>query len=162
VAALTVTVPAPWAWENTRICVVLKTVTVPGGTEIPPKATVVAPETKPVPVNVTIVPPATDPVLGVTLVTVGGGMTYVKCSPAPEVPAMVVAVTVTVPALWAGDVTLTWVVLMNVTAPVGMVVPPNVTVVAPETNPVPVRVTVVPPVVSPEFGVTLEIVGGGT
>jgi hypothetical protein len=83
----------------------------------------------------------------------------VKRFPAPEVPATVVAVTVTAPALWAGEVTETCVLLTKVTVEAGIVVPPNVTVVAPETNPLPVRVTVVPPLVSPELGVTLVTMG---
>lgn len=85
-----------------------------------------------------------------------------KCEPDGEVPAGVVAFTVTVPAPWAGDVTMIWVVLTKVTVPAPTMVPPKVTVVAPVTNPVPVRVTVVPPAVGPTGGVTLVTVGAAT
>ena len=85
-----------------------------------------------------------------------------KCSPDAEVPPAVVAVTVTVPAPWAGEVTLISVVLTKVTEPAGIIVPPNVTVVAPETKPVPVRVTVVPPAAGPAPGVTLVMVGAAS
>ena len=70
-----------------------------------------------------------------------------------------VAFTVTVPAVCEGEVTLIAVALTKVTEPLGIVVPPNVTVVAPETKPLPVRVTTVPPAVGPAAGVTLVMVG---
>ena len=87
------------------------------------------------------------------------GTWYTKCSPDPEVPPEVVAFTVTVPAAWAGELTLTWEALTKVTEAAGMTVPPTVTVVAPETKPVPVRVSEVPPAVGPALGVTLVMVG---
>ena len=70
------------------------------------------------------------------------------------------AFTVTVPAPWAGEITLISVALTKVTVPFGIVVPPNVTAVAPETKPLPVRVTTVPPAVGPASGVTLVMDGG--
>ena len=78
----------------------------------------------------------------------------------PEVPPAVVAVTVTDPVVWAGELTFILLVLTKVTEPAEMTVPPNVTVVAPETKPLPVRVTVVPPPVGPALGVSLVMVGG--
>ena len=48
-----------------------------------------------------------------------------KCSPEPEVPAAVVAFTVTVPAVCEGEVTLIAVALTKVTEPLGIVVPPE-------------------------------------
>jgi hypothetical protein len=83
----------------------------------------------------------------------------VKRSPAAEVPPAVLAVTVTVPGTWAGEVTRICVLFTKVAVAAGIVVPPNVTVVAPETKSVPVRVTVVPPEVDPEDGATLDTVG---
>ncbi len=160
VVAVTVTVPAVCAGEVTLIWLVLTKVTVPAPIVVPPNVTEVAPEMKPLPVRVTVVPPAVGPAGGETLVMVGAE-TYVKCSPDPEVPPVVVALTVTVAAPWDGEVTLIFVALTKVTEPAGMTVPPNVTVVAPETKLLPVSVTVVPPVAGPFVGVTLVMVGTG-
>jgi hypothetical protein len=74
------------------------------------------------------------------------------------VPCVVVTDTVTEPATWAGDVTVT--LDGDVTCSPVAVVEPNVTLVVP-VRWVPVMVTFVPPVVGPEVGVTEVTVGAG-
>ncbi|GAB3059091.1 hypothetical protein GCM10027053_21230 [Intrasporangium mesophilum] len=73
-----------------------------------------------------------------------------------DVPPGVVTVTGTVPAVPAGEVTVSWVGLVTVrVVPVAV---PNLTLVAP-VRLVPVIVTTVPPVVGPPFGETALTVG---
>ncbi len=67
----TSTAPEAWAAVVTSIWVALTKVTPVAA--VPPKVTV-APLTKFAPVMVTAVPPVSGPLLGVTEVTVGGGM----------------------------------------------------------------------------------------
>ena len=71
---------------------------------------------------------------------------------------MLVTVTSTGPAAWAGLVTVICVSLLTVIAPVAFAVPPNFTVFAPVKF-VPVIVTGVPPVAGPEPGETPVTVG---
>src|SRR5271166_4739192 len=109
---------------------------------------------------VTTVPPWVVPELGLTLVTVGAGVTKVKWS-APElaeVPDGVVTVVSTVPAASAGVVAVIWVDELTVKVVAGLA--PKSTVVAPVKS-VPVIVTTVPPWVVPELGLTLVTVGAG-
>ena len=73
------------------------------------------------------------------------------------VPPVVVTVTLTVPALSAGDVAVQVVVEEHVAAVPAVV--PKVTVAAPTTNPEPVIVTDVPPAVEPEVGLTAVTLG---
>ena len=91
---------------------------------------------------VTAVPPAVDPLFGLTLLTVGGDNVGEPVGQAPALPARLVTVTVTAPALPAGVVAV-MVVLFTTTTFVAAV-PPNVTV-APAAKFVPVIVTAVPP-----------------
>ena len=126
---------------------------VPG---IVPNVTAVAP-VNPVPVTVTSVSPAVDPFFGEIPVTFGGAP-YVNRSAVERalVPPGVATFTFTIPAVWAGEVTLILVLENTV-----MVVPalaPKVTAVAPE-NPAPVMVTSVLPDVAPFVGEMLVTVG---
>ena len=113
---------------------------------VAPKVTAVAP-VNPVPVIVTREPPAVDPLVGKMAVTVGRAG-YVNRSAAERalVPPGAVTLTSTVPAAWAGDLTM---ILVGETTvrfvPAGA---PNRTAVAPE-NPLPVMVTSVFPEVDP-------------
>ena len=66
-------------------------------------------------------------------------------------------VTVTVPAAWAGALTV--ILVVDVTCTVVPAVPPKLTVVDPMTKPVPVRVTLVPAAVLPAEGETAVTVG---
>ena len=71
----TFTAPAEWA-AVVALIVVLPTTVTPVAA-VPPRLTV-APARKPVPVMVTPVPPLEVPVLGVTELTVGGGLNFVN------------------------------------------------------------------------------------
>src|SRR6266852_638029 len=71
----TFTAPAACAGVVAVICVALTTTTFVAAA--PPNVTV-APVAKFVPVMVTAVPPAVGPLLGLTLLTVGAGATYVN------------------------------------------------------------------------------------
>jgi hypothetical protein len=108
---------------------------------------------------VTEVPPAIGPEVGVSPVTVGvAEATKVKV-PAGEVglvPPVLVTVTATGPAAWAGDTAVRLVALVNVTLVAA--VPPKLTVEA-LVKLVPVMVTEVPPAVGPEVGVNPVTVG---
>jgi hypothetical protein len=73
-----------------------------------------------------------------------------------EVPPGVDTVTSTVPALPAGDVTVTEVVLLT-TTPVAVLAPKWTAVAL--VRAVPVIVTLVPPAVDPDVGLTLVTVG---
>lgn len=121
----------------------------------------VAPGTKFVPLTVSVkaAPPAFAE-LGLRLVMVDGGVLMVNVAP-PEVPAVVVTVTLAVPAVAirpAGTAAVSWLALTN---DVVSAVVPHCTV-APETKFVPliVRVKEAPPAVA-ELGLKLAIVGGG-
>jgi hypothetical protein len=81
----------------------------------------------------------------------------VNCS-ALEVPARVVTMTLTVPALPCGLVTVICVAVSAVIVPG---TPPKLTPVAPA-RPVPVSVTTVPPPVGPLVGEIPVSAGGGT
>ena len=134
-------------------------------TEVPavePNITVVAPLTNPVPVRVTTVPPATGPLAGLSEVTAGAAayVNWLAVAVADVPPAVVVAVTLTVPAVPAGAVALIEVADTKVTAVPRLA--PNFTVVAPLTNPVPVRVTTVPPAAGPLAGLSAVTVGAAT
>jgi len=156
VVAVTLTVPAAPAGEVALIEVADTKVTVDAA--VAPNFTVVAPETNPVPVRVTTVPPATGPLVTFSPVTVGAARyVYWFAVALAEVPADVVTVTFTIPAVPAGAVALIDVVETNVTAVPTLA--PNFTVVAPETNPVPVRVTTVPPPAGPLVGLSAVTVG---
>jgi len=72
--------------------------------------------------------------------------------------SLLVTITVTAPAAWAGIVAVIEVLLTTVT-PVAAV-PPKLTV-APERNPVPLIVTGVPPFTVPEAGLIAVTVGAG-
>jgi hypothetical protein len=101
---------------------------------------------------VTEVPPRLDPELGMTLVMVGAGATYVK--PFARVPLCLfgfVTTTLTAPAACGGVLAVIDVLLTTRTLVAAEV--PNFNV-APLTKPVPVMVTAVPPLVGPEVGLT--------
>ncbi|CAB4897848.1 unannotated protein [freshwater metagenome] len=154
VVAVTVAAPATPAGVVALIDVADTNVTaVPA---FAPNFTVVAPDTNPLPVIVTTVPAVTGPLVGLNNVTVGTAR-YVNETAFVEVPLVVVAVTVTAPAVPAGVVAL-----IDVAEVKTMLVPtfaPNFTVVPPDTNPVPVIVTTVPPASGPLLAVTAVTVG---
>ena len=112
---------------------------------VAPKVTAVAP-VNPVPVIVTREPPAVDPLVGKMAVTVGAVYMNRSAAEIALVPPGAVTLTSTVPAAWAGDLTM---ILVGETTvrfvPAGA---PNRTAVAPE-NPLPVMVTSVFPEVDP-------------
>lgn len=122
-----------------------------------PKVTV-APFRKLVPVIVTVVPPLAVPWAGLTPLTVGAGLLYVKAFVFVAEPVAVVTTTLTSPAAWAG---VTAVILVGLVTdrPVAAV-PPTVTLET-FTKLVPVMVIVVPPEINPEAGATVETVGAG-
>jgi hypothetical protein len=72
--------------------------------------------------------------------------------------SLLVTITVTAPAGWAGVIAVIEVLLTTVT-PVAAV-PPKLSV-APERNPVPLMVTGVPPFTVPEVGLSAVTVGAG-
>jgi hypothetical protein len=122
-----------------------------------PKANAEAPVNS-VPVTVTEVPPNTVPVAGLTALTVGAGA-YVNWSAldVTDVPAGVVTVTSTTPALPAGAVAVQICVVEQVTAVAAFA--PNTTVDEPTTNPDPVIVTAVPPATGAPDGATAFTTG---
>ena len=126
---------------------------------VAPNLTAVAP-VNPVPVTVTKVLPAVGPLFGETVVTVGSA-TYVNLSPVTGVlvPPGVVTVTLTMPAAWAGDLTV--ILVLETTIRLEPAVAPNLTAVA-LVNPVPVTVTKVLPVVGPFVGETAVTIGRAT
>jgi hypothetical protein len=107
---------------------------------------------------VTVVPPAVGPPVGEMLVTVGAAK-KVNWSAllVADVPPGVVTVTSTVPAVWAGDVTV-MVVPLPPTVKVVTTVLPKLTAVAP-VKLLPVMVTLVPPAIGPPVGETPVTVG---
>ena len=117
-----------------------------------PKFTLVAP-VKLVPVMVTVVPPGPGPLVGEMPVTVGAAVkVYWSALVVGEVPAALVTVMSTVPAAWAGEVTVSEVEELTMT-PVPAVAP-NLTVVVPLMKFAPVTITVAAPPVGPAFGLT--------
>ena len=124
----------------------------------PPTFTLVAP-VKLVPVMVIEVPPNVVPDVGLTLVMVGTGTTYVNALLLLAVPPAVVTATLLTPAVPAGVLAVTEV--LDTTTMFVAAMPPTVTLVAP-VKLVPVMVMVVAPVVGPEVGLTLTRVGTGT
>ena len=158
VVTVTSTVPVP-AGLVAVIVVPLTTVT-PVAAEVPKFTAVALP--KSVPEMVTDVPPDGGPKLGKIPVTAGATI-YVKWSAddVADVPPAVVTVTSTVPAAWAGLVTVIRVSPFTVMAPVVFAVLPNFTVFAP-VKPVPVMITDVPPVAVPKVGEMLVTVGTAT
>lgn len=86
---------------------------------------------------------------------------YTSAADLVEAPAEVATVTSTLPAAWAGALTVRSDALRKVTVPDGKVVEPNLTV-APLTKFVPATVTVVPPAVEPEDGESPVTVGLGS
>ena len=70
VVTVTSTVPVPAGELTVRLVALTALIEVPG---VEPKSTAVAP-VKPVPVTVTEVPPPAGPLVGLTPVTVGGGL----------------------------------------------------------------------------------------
>ena len=151
---MTSTVPAP-AGEVAVMEVALFTAKLVAA--VAPNFTAVA-AVKLVPVMLTTVPPADGPLLGLTLVTVGGG-TKVNLSAADVVlvPPVVVTVASTVPAPSAGEVAVIEVVLFTVKLVAA--VAPKFTAVTPVKF-VPVIVTTVPPAVGPLVGLIPVTVGG--
>jgi hypothetical protein len=111
-----------------------------------------------VPVIVTVVPPLVVPVAGVKLVIVGVGATNLYFEGEIAVPAVVVTVTVTVPAT-CGFVTA-FTVVGDVMVKLAAAVESKCTDVV-VYNPVPVMVTVVPPLVVPVSGLRVVTVGTG-
>jgi hypothetical protein len=145
-AVVTVTSRAPSAVvpPMTKLAVIdvlLTTVTLSTVTP-PPLTAMVAPETKFVPVSVTATVAARSPLVGLMLVSVGGGGFTVKVS-APVVPPAVVTVTSRAPVAAPPSIVKVAVIdvsLTTVTSLTVMPVPLTVTV-APETKLVPVSVT---------------------
>ena len=124
---------------------------------LPPTFTLVAP-VKLVPVMVIEVPPNVVPELGLTLVIVGNGTTYVNTLFNEIVPPGVVTETFLAPAVEAG---VTAVILPGLTTTTLVAaMPPTITLVAP-VKLVPVMVMDVPPKIVPDFGLTLASVGDG-
>jgi len=159
VVAVTLMVPAVPRGAVALIEVADTKVTVDAA--VAPNFTVVAPETKPVPVRVTTVPAARGPLDGLRAVTVGAARyVYWFAVALADVPADVVTVTLTIPAVPAGAVALIDVAETNVTAVPALA--PNLTVVVPLTKPVPVRVTTVPPARGPFAGLSAVTVGPAT
>jgi hypothetical protein len=151
---MTSTAPTACAVVVPVIEVALRVATASGD---PPKDTV-APLWKSVPVTVTAVPPGARPVLGVTEVTDGAGVTYVKHSvQVPLCASRFVTTTFTAPVACAVVVP---VMLVGVTVDTLSAEPPN-DAVAPAWKPLPLTVTVLPPAVDPLLGVTDDTVGGG-
>lgn len=114
-----------------------------------------APVANPLPVIFTDVPPVAGPLVGLTLVTVGVNLKWSLVVVA-LVPALVVTVTSTTPAVSAGAFAV--IVVAEVTVKDDALTLPKCTAVAP-VKPVPEIVTEVPPVVGPLFGVTPVTVG---
>ena len=112
-----------------------------------------------VPVIVTEFPPTVVPLVGLIVVIVGAGGTYVYVT-AFDVPPIVVTVTLSAPAVPAGAVTVSEVVDAAVTV---AVLAPNLTVSADAValKFVPVIVTEFPPTVVPLVGLTVAIAGAG-
>ncbi len=125
---------------------------------LPPTVTLVAP-VKLVPVMVIEVPPNVVPDVGLTLVMVGNGTTYVNALLLLAVPPAVVTATLLTPAVPAGVLAVTEV--LDTTTIFVAAMPPTVTLVAP-VKLVPVMVIEVPPNVVPDVGETLVMVGTGT
>ena len=124
---------------------------------LPPTVTLVAP-VKFVPLMVIEVPPNVVPELGLTLVIVGNGTTYVNTLFNEIVPPGVVTETFLAPAVEAG---VTAVILPGLTTTTLVAaMPPTITLVAP-VKLVPVMVMDVPPKIVPDFGLTLASVGDG-
>ena len=124
---------------------------------LPPTFTLVAP-VKFVPVMVIEVPPNVVPDVGLTLVMVGNGTTYVNTLFNEIVPPGVVTETFLAPAVEAG---VTAVILPGLTTTTLVAaMPPTITLVAP-VKLVPVMVMDVPPKIVPDFGLTLASVGDG-
>jgi len=122
-----------------------------------PTFTLVAP-VKLVPVMVIEVPPNVVPDVGLTLVMVGNGTTYVNTLFNEIVPPGVVTETFLAPAVEAGVTAVILPALTTTTLVAAM--PPTITLVAP-VKLVPVMVINVPPKVVPEGGETLASVGDG-
>ena len=125
---------------------------------LPPTVTLVAP-VKLVPVMVIEVPPNVVPDVGLTLVMVGNGTTYVNALLLLAVPPAVVTATLLTPAVPAGVLAVTEV--LDTTTMFVAAMPPTVTLIAP-VKLVPVMVIEVPPNVVPDVGETLVMVGTGT
>jgi hypothetical protein len=125
---LTETVTLPGAWAGVVAVTFVGDVTCTDVAVVKPNVTVVVP-VRCTPVMITLVPPVVDPEVGVTVVTVGAGVTYVKAVGFEPVPCVVLTETVTLPGAWAGVVAVTFVgdVIVNPVA----VVEPNVTAVVP-------------------------------
>ena len=107
---------------------------------------------------VTFVPPLVLPVAGLTPVTVGAGMLYVKWSAlfVEDDPAELVTVTSRVPAAWLGSTATMEAEFWIVNCVAG--VPPNDTPLAP-VRLVPVIVILWPPAVESEAGLSPLTVG---
>ncbi len=144
---LTVTLPVR-AGAIAEICVLESTVNDVAG--VLPKVTDVAP-VKFVPVSTTVLPPAAEPVPGLTVPRVGAEK-YVN-ETLLLVPFGVTTLTWTVPAEWAGEVTV--ICVSEFTVKAGRLLP-KLTLVAP-VNPEPVSVTTVPPPVGPPLGL-IEVI----
>ena len=125
--------------------------------ETPPTFTLVAP-VKLVPLMVIEVPPNVVPDVGLTLVIVGNGTTYVNTLFNEIVPPGVVTETFLAPAVEAGVTAVILPALTTTTLVAAM--PPTITLVAP-VKLVPVMVMDVPPKIVPDFGLTLASVGDG-
>ena len=124
---------------------------------MPPTVTLVAP-VKLVPVMVIEVPPNVVPEVGLTLVIVGNGTTYVNTLFNEIVPPGVVTETFLAPAVEAGVTAVILPALTTTTLVAAM--PPTITLVAP-VKLVPVMEINVPPIIVPEGGETLASVGDG-
>ena len=146
-------VPGPWAGALTVALAALVTWTVVPAAV--PKAMTVAP-VRWVPVTATAVPPVVGPEVGVNVVMVGAGCTYLNLDDDVTVPLGVVTLMATVPAVPAGLVTTSFVATSDVILVTGF--GPKATAVAP-LRWVPLMVTTVPPVVGPEVGLNVVIDG---
>jgi hypothetical protein len=126
---------------------------------VPPNVTASVVPVKLDPVMVTAVPPAVGPCVGAMAVMVGtGGMNLKPVAFVIEPPESE-TVTATLPAVWAGVVTL--IVEEFGTVKVDAAVEPNVTAIVVAVKFEPVMVTFVPPAVGPCVGVTEVIDGAG-
>ncbi len=159
VVITTLTVPADArAGVVTVMDVSVFAVIAPVALAVPPKLTKFVP-VKFVPVIVTDCPPASGPAAGTMLVKTGIAAYRYAFVPVAEPPAEVTT-TSTVPDARAGVVTVIWVSLLTVIAPVALAVPPKVTDVT-QVKFEPVIITDCPPATGPTLGVMLVNLGGG-
>ncbi len=156
-AVVTATLCAPAVPVGVTAVMLVALITTTLVAALPPTFTLVAP-VKLVPVMVIEVPPNVVPDVGLTLVMVGNGTTYVNTLFNEIVPPGVVTETFLAPAPEAGVTAVILPALTTTTLVAAM--SPTITLVAP-VKLVPVMEINVPPKIVPEGGETLASVGDG-